>query len=513
MFYNAHFLDDLLKCQICFQKFNDPRLLPCGATICNRCVEHWQDADNNIVKCQKCRISHAIPDGGLPSNQALAAICNVKPFNIEASQITSELSHVHSQLESKAIDLDDCLKIGETTIRNKCDEVRNDVQLAIELAEFQICEFGKTIMNEILAYEEKCKQNLVQVRSDVTVLDIFNEAKKFVANTSLNLEYLNENELLAVLSESRKLLKKVERLDRHITSAICDNKRMEFQKSTTSLELGSIEIYSKKRFFNNSTNVYIKELNQHLNDMCFDCKPSFINLDQCRLFVAYTNSDSFVILCIINLITGELKKEITEFKSISLETAALNNRLFVLMCSYVDNPNLVIASFDFRLAPKDEDEYLNTSNLSLIDGNAFKKTLIFLDNERFNLSVIPEDLTRDYLFSCNLKNVATSLLNFGKSTLVMCKREGWYFEDDDFQVNFEVEYSEQSSKCFKFDEKTFVVHDTVLQTVNFYGLDMERFQEVDHVSIKHLPLSVRFIGTSNKMLYFFDQETKKIYYF
>ena len=101
MFYNARLLDDLLKCQICSQKLIDPR--PCG----NSCVEHLQDVLSNVVQCKKCRMSHEIPEGGFPSNQAMAMISNIKPFNIEAAQIT-ELSHVHSQLESKAIALNDC---------------------------------------------------------------------------------------------------------------------------------------------------------------------------------------------------------------------------------------------------------------------------------------------------------------------------------------------------------------------------------------------------------------------
>ena len=107
MFYNARLFDDYLKCVICSQKLFDPRLLPCGITICNSCVEHWQDVLSNVVQCKKCRMSHEIPEGGFPSNQAMAMISNIKPFNIEAAQIT-ELSHVHSQLESKAIALNDC---------------------------------------------------------------------------------------------------------------------------------------------------------------------------------------------------------------------------------------------------------------------------------------------------------------------------------------------------------------------------------------------------------------------
>jgi hypothetical protein len=110
-----------------------------------------------------------------------------------------------------------------------------------------------------------------------------------------------------------------------------------------------------------------------------------------------------------------------------------------------------------------------------------------------------------------LNSIATTLLNFGTSTLVVCKGEGLHFEDDDDPVKFEIEYSDQTSKCFKFDEETFCVHNA--QTVILYGMEMGKFQEVDHVNIDNLPANARLIGSLNKNLYFFDRDTKKVYFF
>jgi hypothetical protein len=316
------------------------------------------------VQCKKCRISHEIPEGGFPSNQAMAAISNIKPFNIEAAQITSELCQVHSQLVSKAIALNDCLGIGETTIRNKCYEIRNDVQLAIEQTEFQLANLREKFSHEIDVYEKKCVQNLVRLSSDATVLAAITNAKDLIAISSNILENSDVDYLTNLLSFSKRILKNTERLNRRITNDIFDNRRIHFHNKPTDLIFGSLEFSVNKRFFKNCSGYSTKDLNQSFYDMCFDCKPSFIVLDQRRLFVAYTNSESFVILCIVNLVTGEFKKKKTSYKAITLETATLDgyNRLFVLMCSHVDNPHLKIASFDFKLQRKGEAEYFNPNN-------------------------------------------------------------------------------------------------------------------------------------------------------
>jgi hypothetical protein len=346
MSYNARLLDDLLKCIICSQKLIDPRLLPCGTSICNSCVEHWQDVDSNYVQCQKCRMIHEIPEGGFPSNQA--AISNLEPFNIEAAQITSELSHVHSQLESEAIVLEDCLGIGETTIRKKCDDIRNNVQLAIEETELQLFNLREKFSQEIDVYEKICKQNLARLSSDATVLAAITNAKELIENSSNIALNSNVDHQATLLSFCKRLLKQTERLNRQITNDIFDNKRINFFNIPTELELGSIEFSKRKRFFKNCSNYSTIDLNQFFQDMSIDWKPSFNILDQ-TLIVAYTDSESCVILCTLNLKTNEFKKKKTSYKSVTLETATLKNRIFVLMCPLVDYPHLTIASFDFKL--------------------------------------------------------------------------------------------------------------------------------------------------------------------
>ena len=40
MFYEYEKIESQLKCPMCFEKYVSPRILPCGKTICQNCIDH-----------------------------------------------------------------------------------------------------------------------------------------------------------------------------------------------------------------------------------------------------------------------------------------------------------------------------------------------------------------------------------------------------------------------------------------------------------------------------------------
>lgn len=48
MFYSTGQVKELLICSVCENAFTDPRVLPCGETFCNKCIESSQD---KVFKC------------------------------------------------------------------------------------------------------------------------------------------------------------------------------------------------------------------------------------------------------------------------------------------------------------------------------------------------------------------------------------------------------------------------------------------------------------------------------
>ncbi|KAK2156681.1 hypothetical protein LSH36_207g02001 [Paralvinella palmiformis] len=54
-----------LECCICLGEFSKPRLLPCGHTLCSKCM--FQLSTVGSIRCPECRQSHAVPDDGIHS--------------------------------------------------------------------------------------------------------------------------------------------------------------------------------------------------------------------------------------------------------------------------------------------------------------------------------------------------------------------------------------------------------------------------------------------------------------
>jgi hypothetical protein len=58
----------------------DPRLLPCGKSVCHRCVDILADTYKKRIKCENCAKIHEIPDEGFPKVLALQELleCEAK---------------------------------------------------------------------------------------------------------------------------------------------------------------------------------------------------------------------------------------------------------------------------------------------------------------------------------------------------------------------------------------------------------------------------------------------------
>ncbi len=70
----------MLNCLNCKQSIDIPKVLPCGATICNLCERHLVDA------CVECGEVHAVPAHGFPVNIALKKIIDQRSLEIKRGE-------------------------------------------------------------------------------------------------------------------------------------------------------------------------------------------------------------------------------------------------------------------------------------------------------------------------------------------------------------------------------------------------------------------------------------------
>lgn len=86
MFYELETLENQLKCPICLRKFNSPRILPCGKSVCLTCIEELSKLDEKestkSLSCPICKKNHPVPNEGFILNEFILNTLQLKPQKV-----------------------------------------------------------------------------------------------------------------------------------------------------------------------------------------------------------------------------------------------------------------------------------------------------------------------------------------------------------------------------------------------------------------------------------------------
>ena len=245
MFYQASQLDSLLTCTFCDQKFNDPRVLPCGKSFCKCCIDVL--VTQKQIKCNHCSQTHQVPDGdGFPPNIELAKMLDLKSSHVCHSKLFQTFKDMLDSVRAKAGQLELGLKIGDAQIRDYCDKVRNDAQLAIEQAHEQLDKIHKQLMDEIDEHERECQKQFKLASSQDTRADthaILAETAEFQAKSETMLaEFcVDEVKIKASLCEAYRLVDELEKADEKLRRRMFNGTLLKFVKSEDAVSVGRIK--------------------------------------------------------------------------------------------------------------------------------------------------------------------------------------------------------------------------------------------------------------------------------
>ncbi len=88
MFFETNQVNDALICINCEGRLEEPKMLPCGETICSFCVSSFNIVDK-MFDCVLCKQKHDMPKNGLPNNKRV----NIKtPTNRQIKIFTISIS-------------------------------------------------------------------------------------------------------------------------------------------------------------------------------------------------------------------------------------------------------------------------------------------------------------------------------------------------------------------------------------------------------------------------------------
>ena len=166
MFYEEKDVNEELVCRVCNEIFSDPRLLPCGESLCNFCIESLKVEGENWITCVCCHKQHTMPvQGSFPPNSALNRLLSKRPKPVYRGTRVETLKEKLNVVKTNRARLNTLLSSSTDEIREHCDLIRNKVHLQTEILVKRVHDFSDSFLKDIDMYEKEYLDHLNSQRS------------------------------------------------------------------------------------------------------------------------------------------------------------------------------------------------------------------------------------------------------------------------------------------------------------------------------------------------------------
>ena len=91
MFHDSSKVNDILNCKKCTARLDEPRILPCGNSICSHCVSSIQLKENKEFQCLVCCELHEMHKNGLPLNKTVLEILSLETIQVSRGKTFNAL--------------------------------------------------------------------------------------------------------------------------------------------------------------------------------------------------------------------------------------------------------------------------------------------------------------------------------------------------------------------------------------------------------------------------------------
>ena len=178
----------MVKCPQCRGVYEKPRILPCGYSVCERCLlllcasAGGTDLDlsnedaGQQFECRFCHSAHTtattasfnaafplnmfivelVARGGLPCTSSSSKAKNKQNCSTTTSSSTAGSGEV---LRRKMSELESCFRNSADIIQSYCDRVRQDVQVAGDSVVARVRKLTQQNLDTVRKYEAECMQS------------------------------------------------------------------------------------------------------------------------------------------------------------------------------------------------------------------------------------------------------------------------------------------------------------------------------------------------------------------
>ncbi|CAF0757240.1 unnamed protein product [Brachionus calyciflorus] len=260
MFYELDKLESQLKCPKCLLKYVSPRILPCGKSLCQNCIDQLCNYNLlNFIKCPICCKSHAVPDEGFIINEFIVKTLDIKPEKVYRCASYEQFDTLLNEIESDLIEIETRLNYPENKIRDYCDKIRNQIDLNTEKLIEKINNHREQLLNELSIYEQNCIENLMRIERKDLYEKILNENSQKIKSyyNYLNQSRINEDQVKQMIEEAKIQEYKLKNNIKILNSKLFGKNLIHFEESTKILDsniLGKIT-YDDLNFTSDLTDI------------------------------------------------------------------------------------------------------------------------------------------------------------------------------------------------------------------------------------------------------------------
>jgi hypothetical protein len=258
LFYGKEEIDKELKCPVCSEKFVSPRLLPCGDSICLRCIQFLKIQNSDLYKCPACADIQSIQAHTLPKIKTLENLLNKDANEVYRNRDVEILKENLANINLKTEKLESNFLFPNETIKEHCKHLLDQVDLATEKAHKLIDDFRHTFCNQVKKYEKECldhfeslkkSQNQVKLSEDLQSTEkVILEAKEFFQKKIAYLKRfkINDEEIKQSLLDYDQLISKVKDHSSLLKSHLFKTNKMKFVENTRHIKIdlvGKLEMH------------------------------------------------------------------------------------------------------------------------------------------------------------------------------------------------------------------------------------------------------------------------------
>ena len=208
-------VSEILNCIGCNKSYDCPKILPCGNTVCQKCIhthllENKNDASSEF-KCFMCEEEHSFPKNNcFPTNQPLSKLLDkeLKRFNL-TGESSDKLQSCLNNIQKEKYEIENLRKNAVDFIMTECQHLKVDIDLAVEKSIERLHTIRDDFFGQLDDYQNKTvdafesnKEKIV----DLNLEKIYEEFENFEANQN-KFDFVQAINIAQELSEKFHLKK------------------------------------------------------------------------------------------------------------------------------------------------------------------------------------------------------------------------------------------------------------------------------------------------------------------